>query len=204
MLNSTSGSSGGNPSKDPGKNPSKDPGQNLPGNSQTGRQVQVNSISLSGISKKIAAGKKFTLKAKVLPDTADNKSLSWSSSNKKYASVDSKGIVATTKAGKGKSVTITARANDGSGKTGKFKKVRLTAPKSVKAGRKVTVRAKVTATKGANKKLKYTVSSKKYAFVNSKGIVTTKKAGKGKNITVIAKATDGSNKKASVKIKLKK
>lgn len=213
VLNSTSGSSGGNPSKDPGKNPSKDPGQNLPGNSQTGRQVQVNSISLSGISKKIAAGKKFTLKAKVLPDTADNKSLSWSSSNKKYASVDSKGIVATTKAGKGKSVTITARANDGSGKTGKFKikimkgavkKVRLTAPKSVKAGRKVTVRAKVTATKGANKKLKYTVSSKKYAFVNSKGIVTTKKAGKGKNITVIAKATDGSNKKASVKIKLKK
>ncbi len=39
--------------------------------------------------------------------------------------------------------------------------------KSVKVGRKVAIKARVTASKGANKTLIYSVSNKKYASVNS-------------------------------------
>lgn len=44
---------------------------------------------------------------------------------------------------------------------------------------------------------------KTYATVNSKGVVKTKKAGKGKTVKITAQATDGTGKKATVKIKIK-
>lgn len=80
------------------------------------KSVRVSKITISGNSKKIAAGKKVKLTAKVLPSNAENKTVKWTSSNKKYATVDSKGKVTAYKAGKGKSVKITATATDGSGK----------------------------------------------------------------------------------------
>ena len=57
--------------------------------------------------------------------------------------------------------------------------------------------------KGGSKALKWSSSNKKYATVTSKGVVSTKKAGKGKIVTITAKAKDGSGKKASVKIRIK-
>ena len=118
------------------------------------------------------------------------------------------------KKGAGKTVTITATAKDGSKKKATYKikimknavkKIKLKASKTkVKAGKKVTVKASVTPAKQVNKKLTWKISDKKYATVNSKGVVTTKKAGKGKTVTVTAYATDGSGKKASVKIKITK
>ena len=42
--------------------------------------------------------------------------MKWTSSNKKYATVNSSGKVKALKAGKGKKVKITAMATDGSGK----------------------------------------------------------------------------------------
>lgn len=58
----------------------------------------------------------ITLKSVVSPSNARNKAVNWSSSNKKYATVSSKGVVTAKKAGKGKTVTITAKAKDGSNK----------------------------------------------------------------------------------------
>lgn len=176
------------------------------------KKVKITGVKIIAPSKRIAAGKKAALGVKVSPAAANNKKVIWSVSNKKYASVNSKGVVTMKKAGAGKTITVTAKAADGSGKKasvkikvmkGVVKKIKLTAAKSVKAGKKTAVKAKVTASKGANKTLAYSVSNKKYASVNSKGVVTTKKAGKGKRITVTAKATDGSGKKAVVKIKIK-
>ena len=66
------------------------------------------------------------------------------------------------------------------------------------------MKAKVTATKKANKKLLWTSSNTKYATVNAKGIVTTKKGAKGKTVKITAMATDGSGKKHSIKIKIKR
>lgn len=42
-----------------------------------------------------------------------------------------------------------------------------------------------------------------HATVTSKGKVTAKKAGKGKTVIITAVSTDGTNKKAKVKIKIK-
>lgn len=177
------------------------------------KKAIVQKISVSGISKSIAAGKKVQLAANIVPSNAENKAVIWTTSNKKYATVDSKGKVTTKKSGAGKTVKITATAKDGSGRQGVYqikilknavKKISLKAKKSVKAGKKVTVKVTVKTTgKKANKKLKWTTSNKKYATVNSKGKVATKKEGKGKKVKITAMATDGSGKKKTVTIKIK-
>ena len=186
------------PKPDTGKKPSK--------------KVKVTSIRLSGLSKQIAAGKKLTLKAAVLPKTASNKKLLWKSSNTKVATVTQGGVVTLKKKTGGKKVTITATATDGSKKyaswkitsmKGIVKKIKITESKPVKAGKKLKLKAKVTATKKANKKLLWISSNTKYATVNAKGIVTTKKSAKGKTVKITAMATDGSGKKKTVKIKMK-
>ena len=172
----------------------------------------VSSIRLSGISKKIAAGKKLTLKATVLPNNASNKKLNWKSSNPKVATVTQSGIVTLKKKTGGKKVTITATAKDGSKKyaswkitsmKGIVKKVKITGSKPINAGKKLKLKAKVIATKKANTKLLWTSGNAKYATVNAKGIVTTKKAAKRKTVKITAMATDGSGKKHTVKIKIK-
>ena len=57
--------------------------------------------------------KRFALKARVNKE-ASIKKIAWSSSNKKYVSVNSRGRVSIKKAGIGKTVSITAKATDGS------------------------------------------------------------------------------------------
>ncbi len=179
------------------------------------KAVKVTKITLSADSKNIAAGKKVTVKASVQPSNATDKGLTWTTSNKKWATVNGKGVVTTKKAGKGKTVTITATAKDGSNKKGTIKikimknavtKISLKAKsKKVKAGKKVTIKASVKANdKNANKKLIWKTSNKKWATVNGKGVVTTKKAGKGKTVTITATSTDGTKKSAKIKIKITK
>ena len=173
--------------------------------------VKVSKITLSGISKKIAAGKKITLKAVVSPSNAGNKKMAWKSSNTKVATVNSNGVVTIKKKTGGKSVTITATAKDDSGKKatyqikvmkGVVKKVTVSGKKSVKAGKTLKLKAKVTASKGANKKLKWTSSNPKYATVTSSGKVKAFKAGKGKKVKITAMATDGSGKKKTVTVQI--
>lgn len=175
-------------------------------------KVAVSKIKITGISKKIAAGKKISLKATVSPANATDKAVTWKSSNKKVATVNSKGVVTMKKNSGGKKVKITATAKDGSGvkatytissMKGKVKKVSISGAKKVKAGKSLKLKAKVTASKGANKKVKWTSSNTKYAKVTSSGKVKTYKAGKGKKVKITAKATDGSGKKKTVTIKIK-
>lgn len=195
----------------------KQPDEKNPGGGETDKKdslVKVNKIKISGISKKIAAGKKITLKAAVSPSNAANKSITWKSDNKKYASVNSRGIVTLKKAGAGKTVTITAAAKDGSGKKasckikimkGAVKEVKISGKtvRTAKSGTSVKLKASVKASDGANKALQWKSSNTRYASVNGKGKVALKKAGKGKTVKITAMATDGSGKKAAVKIKIK-
>lgn len=174
---------------------------------------KVSKITISGASKSIAVGKSVQLTAKVSPAKAANKAVKWTVSNKKYATVTSKGKVTVKKAGAGKTVTVTATAKDGSRKKATYrikimkdtvKSIKLKAAKTVKAGKNVKVTATVKTTgKKANKTLQWTSSNSKYATVSAKGVVKTKKAGKNKTVKITAKATDGSNKKYTVKIKIK-
>lgn len=81
----------------------------------------VSQIKLNKKTVTVKAGKTFKLKATVLPSKAANKKVIYKSSNNKYAEVSAKGVVKTKKAGKGKTVTITVKAQDGSKKAAKCK-----------------------------------------------------------------------------------
>ena len=177
------------------------------------RETKINSIKLSGVSKQVAAGKKIQLKAAVLPKNAKNKKLKWTSSDTKIATVTQSGMVTIKKKTGGKSVIIKATATDGSKKYGSWKikvmkgevkKIGIKgAKKSLKAGKAMKLKAVVKATKGANKKVQWTSSNKKYATVSSSGKVKALTAGKGKTAKITAMATDGTNRKKVVKIKIK-
>ena len=175
-------------------------------NNNTNNQ-QIKNIMISAISDKIASGKKIKLTTNLPKDK-----VKWTTSNSKLATVDKNGVVKINKKAAGKKVIITAIATDGSGKKktfvirvmkGEVKKITIKGKKSVKAGKTVKLKAVVKASKGANKKLRWTSNNTRYATVTSSGKVKTKKAGKKKTIKITAMATDGSNKKATIKIKLK-
>ena len=70
-----------------------------------------------GTKKTVTAGKKFTLHPTYSPKKASTKAVTFKSSNKKVATVTSKGKVTAKKAGK---VTITATCKDAKGKKAKF------------------------------------------------------------------------------------
>lgn len=176
--------------------------------------VKVSGLAVSGISNKIAAGKKVQLTVTFTPSNASNQNVIWTSSNPKVATVNQNGVVKFKKKSAGKSVIITATAADGGGAKAVFKlksmkgvvkKVAISGAKkrTVKARKALKLKAKVTATKGANKKLQWTSSNTKYATVSASGKVKTKKAGKGKMVKITAMATDGSGKKQVVKVKIK-
>ncbi|NSH39901.1 hypothetical protein G4941_04545, partial [Anaerostipes hadrus] len=106
--------------------------------------MKVNKISFSAISTKIAAGKKIKLTTLTNPQNATNKTLKWTTSNNKLATVDKNGVVTLNKKAGGKTVKITAEATDGSGKKATFtikimkgsvKKIKISGKKTVKAGK---------------------------------------------------------------------
>ena len=168
---------------------------------------QINNITIRAISSKIAPGKKIKLTTN-LPKSK----IKWITSNPKLATVDKNGVVKINKKAAGKRVSITAIATYGSGKKktfairimkGEVKKIIIKGKKRVPAGNTLKLKAKVKAGKGANKKLLWRSSNIKYATVTSSGKVKTKKAGKKKTVKITAMATDGSNKKATIKIQIK-
>lgn len=87
-----------------------------------------------GTKKTVTAGKKFTLHPTYSPKKASTKAVTFKSSNKKVATVTSKGKVTAKKAGK---VTITATCKDAKGKKAKFTVTVKAAPAPAPAPAKV-------------------------------------------------------------------
>ena len=177
----------------------------------------VTSIKLNAAKKTIYNGKSFTLKAKVNPKNAANKAVTYKTSNKKIATVTSKGVVKGIKPGK---ATITVTAKDGSKKSAK-----CTVTVKAQKATKLKISAKKTTTlkkKGASVKIKATLypsnTYNKLIKVSSskKGIVklSASKIKSGKTVTVKAikkgstvvkfTAADGSRKSAQTKVTVKK
>ena len=177
----------------------------------------VTSIKLNATKKTIYNGKSFTLKATVNPKNAANKAVTYKSSNKKIATVTSKGVVKGIKPGK---ATITVTAKDGSKKSAK-----CTVTVKAQKATKLKISAKKTTTlkkKGASVKIKATLypsnTYNKLIKVSSskKGIVklSASKIKSGKTVTVKATkkgstvvkftAADGSRKSAQTKVIVKK
>ena len=174
---------------------------------------KVTDIKLTAApSRRIAAGKKVKLKASIAPSNATDKSVTWTSSNKKVATVNAKGLVTFKKNAGGKKVTITATAKDGSKKfakitltcmKGSVKSIKLSGKITVKSGKTTKLKAKVSTKNGkANKTVVWSSSNTKLATVDKNGKVKTVKGKKG-TVKITAKATDGSGKKATIKIKIK-
>lgn len=88
----------------------------------------VTGIKLNKTSVSVVKGKTYTLKATVSPSTANNKAVTWKSSNTKVATVSSSGVVKGIAKG---TATITATAKDGSGKMAACK-VTVTQPSKYK------------------------------------------------------------------------
>lgn len=158
------------------------------------RRVKLN---VTG-TQKLVIGKKKTLKATIVPNNANaKKKLTWKSSNKKVATVNSKGVVKAVGKGTAK-ITVTT----GNGKTAyvKFKvsapvptKVTLNAKKlEMEKNEVFQLKATLKPAK-AESKLKWTSSNKAVATVSTKGLVTAKKVGKA-----IVTVTTANGKKASV------
>ena len=102
---------------------------------KTAANYPVESITLSAGNadiSKIAVGAEVKLTADVMPSGAADKTVTWSSSNTKVATVDATGKVKAIAEG---TATITATAKDGSGVTGSLKitvvKPQVEAPKAV-------------------------------------------------------------------------
>lgn len=100
----------------------------------TASKVKVIKVGLNYSKIYLTKGKSKTLKATVSPTNAANKSIKWTSSNKKIAAVSSKGKVTGKKAG---TVTITAKAKDGSGKKATCKVI-VSAPAPATTAKKTT------------------------------------------------------------------
>lgn len=181
------------------------------------KTVKPAKVKIQAVTKKIAPGKKLTLKATVIPKKATNKKVKWTirKSDKKYASINSKGVLTVKKAAKGKTIKVTATAVGNSKVKATYtikvmkkavKKVTITSKKKVvkkvtiKKKQSITLKAKLTPTKGISKEVTWTSSNPKVAKVTAKGKVTGKKKG---TVKITAKAKDGSGKKATITIKVK-
>lgn len=160
-------------------------------------------VAVSGVAlnKKVATvnvGKKVTVKATVTPANADNKTLVWTSSNTKIATV-SNGVVKGVKAGR---VIITAKTTDGSNVSATctvtvkqpVTRISLSKKATMYTGKKLTLKAKVNPANASNKALTWKSSNTKIAKVASNGVVTGVKAG---TVKITATAKDGSRKSAT-------
>ena len=197
--------------KAPGTSPSATPGTNGD-NSHTAMSFALKA-SVKGVKNfsvgakyKLAAGKKMTLFADFITDT-DDQEVSFTSSKSSVVKVNENGVV---KAGKktGKAV-ITVTAADGTSRKvtvqvmkKAVKKLAIKkGPRSLKKGKKLKLKVQAKPGKKlASDQYYWKTSSAKKATVSAKGIVKAKQKG---TVKITAYATDGSGKKASVKLQVK-
>ena len=173
----------------------------------TVKKQSVTSVKLNKKNASLLKGKKITLKATINPSNASIKGVIWKTSNKKVATVSSKGVVKAVGVGK---CTISALSKDNSKKKAvctinvrrpvtaiKLNKSSLTLTKK---GDTATIKTTVTPKNAYNKNVTWSSSNKNVATVSSSGKV--KAVGNGV-ATITAKAKDGSGKKATCKVRIK-
>lgn len=161
-------------------------------------EVKVTKINLSEENKTLKIGEKFTLEAKVEPDTATNKQVEWKSEDESIATVSSSGEVAAVKEG---STNIVATAKDGSGikaickvtveKQDTAVKVEsITLDKKtaeLQVGGKLLLKATINPDEATNQRISWDSSNTAVATVKD-GLVTAMSEGK---TTITVKTEDG-------------
>ncbi len=153
----------------------------------------VTSIKLDKSSATLYTGKTLTLKPTIKPSDATDKTLKWTTSSSKIATVSSKGVIKAVAPG---TATITATTENGL----KYK-CKVTVRQSVTgvdinkniatvyAGEKLTLKASVLPSNAYNQAVTWSTANSAIAKVSTSGVVTGVKAGK---TTVTVKTADGS------------
>lgn len=173
-----------------------------------GKAIEVTGVRIDPETATIMTGTKKQLTAKIEPENADNKTVSWSSSNEAVATVSSTGVVTAEKAG---TATITVTTEDG--KKTAVSTIKVEEPivtvtgitvsptdQKLTVGEVSQVKAEVVPSNATNKKVNWNSSNKTVATVSSNGLVTAKALGKA----VVTATTEDGGKTATVAITVKK
>lgn len=150
-------------------------------------------VTIITIASEVYTGSSLQLAASVSPSAA-SQTVTWTSSNKSVATIDSKGLVKGQKPG---TTTITAKTSNGKKA---YKTIRVKAAVevtgvsvspatvSVEAGKTKQLSATVQPSNATDKTLTWSSSDTSVATVNSAGLVSAKKVG---SATITAKAKNG-------------
>ena len=155
--------------------------------------IDVQSIFMNS-NETMNAGESLTLTAKVLPATATNKTITWTSSDATTATIDQNGTVKALKAG---SVIITAKSNNNITAVCKItimdKPINITSISlnqtntNMNVGNTLALSVTFNPANATNKNITWTSSNNNIATVNN-GVVTAKAAG---NVTITATSNNG-------------
>lgn len=162
--------------------------------------VKVSSIRLNKTSDRLFVKDRLKLSASVSPADAKDRTITWSCSNTAVAAVDASGNVTAKKKG---SAVITAKANDGSGKSASCSvtvvkaTVKLNAKSIPLQLKKSTKAVKASGLQKGDQIKSWSSSKKSVAAVDKKGKITAKKTG---NTTITVKTRKGASAKLTVKV----
>ena len=170
------------------------------------KTIEVSSITLNKttLSLDMSGTKTATLIETIEPNNATNKSITYSTSNEKIATVDKNGKI--TAKGNG-TATITAKTSNG--KTATSKVTVTTSPTRIKLNntsitkdivnsKNIALKATVEPNTASNKKVTWSSSNTKVATVDNNGNVTAKISG---TATITAKTANGKTAKCTLKLK---
>ena len=175
--------------------------------SVAGEEVKPTSITVSPSTKVTSVGDTFQLVSNVLPENADNRTVSWSSSNTSVATVSATGLVSTHTVG---SAVITATSNGDNTLSsscqltvneqviGVTAVVLDTTSKTCEIGESFTLSATVLPANAADKSVTWETSNSAVATV-SNGVVVAK----GSGSAVITVRTNDGNKTATCAVVVK-
>ncbi len=165
--------------------------------------VSATGVTLNKTKLSIGTGRKYTLKADVLPSGVTNSKVTWSSSDPAVATVDADGTVKGIKKG---NAVITVKTDDGSFKASckvtvykSVTGVKLNIDKTtVPKGERTQLIATVLPSNAGNKNVTWTSSNTSIATVSETGMVT----GRRKGTAVITVKTDDGSFEASCTVEV--
>ena len=167
----------------------------------TKKEIFADKITVSPNKVTLEVGKTRPLSAEILPSDATNKTITWSSSNNKIASINSEGRITAKKAG---SATITATTSNGKTSTCLISvtvpvtKITLNKKElSINKGGSSTLKASIEPSNASNKNITWSTSNSKVAKVDKNGKVTSVAGG---TATITAKSSNGKTATCSVTV----
>ena len=145
----------------------------------------ITSLSLTTTEITVRKGQVFWLYATVQPENADNKTLTWTSSNSNIVTVDANGMVTAVESSEGAAITITCTNDD----TGLYATCKVTVTQPVTGislnstyqelwvGSKYAIIPTIEPLDAENKNVTYVSSDESVATVDERGVVTAVSGG---------------------------